>query len=146
MAPGREVRCGILAVGGQLRCLPLEEYPVTVDSPVRLAQDKVEGQGTVAGGSGLRLVAKTTATAWVVDPADPVTEQVWAAARRCHTALRCRHHSLFDFRIDPAGQAWFLEAGLYCSFSPQSVIPTMARAAGMRLDALFAASLAEART
>ena len=69
------------------------------------------------GADGLRLVAKEPAKAWIVDPADPITEAVQDAARRCHLALGCRHYSLFDFRIDPAGRPWFLEAGLYCSFS-----------------------------
>ena len=66
---------------------------------------------------------------------------MWDAARRCHAALGCRHYSLFDFRIDPAGQPWFLEAGLYCSFARQSVIPTMAAAAGLPVPDLFAAAI-----
>jgi D-alanine-D-alanine ligase len=44
---------------------------------------------------------------------------------------------LFDFRIDPHGQPWFLEAGLYCSFAQKSVIPMMAQAAGISLTDLF---------
>lgn len=67
-----------------------------------------------------------------------------AAARRCHRALRCRDYSLFDFRIDPAGQPWFLEAGLYCSFAEKSVISTMARAAGIGLPELFRAAVTQA--
>ena len=74
---------------------------------------------------------------------DPVTERVWDAARRCHKALGCRQYSLFDFRIDSNGQPWFLEAGLYCSFAPASVIATMARAAGTGLAQLFADTLTE---
>jgi D-alanine-D-alanine ligase len=69
---------------------------------------------------------------------------VWAAAQSCHAALGCRHYSLFDFRLDPAGRPWFLEAGLYCSFAEQSVISTMARAVGITTPALFAGVLAEA--
>ena len=55
-----------------------------------------------------------------------------------HRALGCRDYSLFDFRVDPAGTVWFLEAGLYCSFARQSVIPMMAAAAGLGLADLFA--------
>jgi D-alanine-D-alanine ligase len=68
-----------------------------------------------------------------------LTERVWEEARRCHRALGCRHYSLFDFRIDPDGRPWFLEAGLYNSFARRSVIPTMAAAAGTSLPELFSA-------
>ncbi|MGF1513753.1 MAG: D-alanine--D-alanine ligase [Elainellaceae cyanobacterium] len=133
--PGREVRCGTLADGDRLIGLPLEEYPVDATRhPIRSYADKLKP--TAAG--ELALMAKGKTKAWIVDPSDRVTPVVQAAARRCHLALGCRHYGLFDFRIDPQGQPWFLEAGLYCSFSPQSVIPTMARAAGISLEALLA--------
>jgi D-alanine-D-alanine ligase len=131
---GREVRCGIIDRCGELICLPLEEYRVNGSSkPIRDSEDKLRrGQE-----GGLQLVAKDSSRAWMVDPADPVTQPVWDAAKKCHTALGCRHYSLFDFRIDPAGQPWFLEAGLYCSFARQSVITMMAAAAGIPLSDLF---------
>lgn len=132
---GREVRCGILERDGELVGLPLEEYAMdATDKPVRLADDKlaraVDGE--------LTLVAKDPSRAWMVDPADPVTAAVWDAARRCHVALSARHYSLFDFRIDPEGRPWFLEAGLYCSFARTSVVAMMADAAGTPLPELFA--------
>ena len=65
-------------------------------------------------------------------------------AKQCHQALGCRHYSLFDFRIDPQGQPWFLEAGLYCSFSPKSVISMMAQAKGISLDELLEIVIKEA--
>ena len=74
---------------------------------------------------------------------DPITERVWEAARQCHVALGCRHYSLFDFRIDPDGTPWFLEAGPYCSYAPTSVIAVMAGAAGMDVAELFATALTE---
>ncbi len=131
---GREVRCGIIARGETLVCLPLEEYhmdPAT--KPIRDHGDKIapdrEGQPY--------LVAKAADRAWVVDPSDPITARVWEAARRCHTALGCRDYSLFDFRIDPDGRPWFLEASLYCSFARQSVLVVMAEAAGIPLRTFF---------
>lgn len=137
---GREVRCGIIVRDGELVCLPLEEYSVDeYDHPIRSRADKLERN---ADGQ-LYLVAKDTTKAWIVDVDDPVTEVVWDAARRCHAALGCRHYSLFDFRIDPAGTPWFLEAGLYCSYSPSSVIAVMASAAGISVEELFAGSLRE---
>ena len=138
---GREVRCGVLERDGQLVCLPLEEYDVdAVTRPVRGYADKIDR----GGGGDLRLVAKEATRAWIVDPSDPVTAAVWEAARRCHTALGCRHYSLFDFRIDPAGRPWFLEAGLYCSFARTSVVTVMAAAAGIDLPDLFHGALTDA--
>ncbi len=138
---GREVRCGLLVRDGELVGLPLEEYNVSREAkPIRDYADKI---GRDDDGD-LKLVAKDATRAWIVDPADPVTQRVWAAARQCHVALGCRDYSLFDFRIDPDGRPWFLEAGLYCSFAQQSVISMMAAAAGIALDELFASALVSA--
>jgi D-alanine-D-alanine ligase len=137
---GREARCGIVVREGKMVCLPLEEYAIdAVTKPIRGADDKLAR--TTDG--ELFLVAKDDSRAWIVADDDPITERVWAAARRCHLALDCRHYSLFDFRIDTDGQPWFLEAGLYCSFAPTSVIAVMAAAAGTPVDRLFADVLAE---
>jgi D-alanine-D-alanine ligase len=137
---GREVRCGVLERDGQLIGLPLEEYAVDAAAkPIRTREDKLDRDGD----GELHLVAKSVDRAWIVPTEDPVTQLVWAAARRCHRALGCRDYSLFDFRIDPAGEPWFLEAGLYCSFAPSSVVATMAAAAGTDLGQLFEESLAE---
>jgi len=136
---GREVRCGTLVRDGRLICLPLEEYNMDL-SPVRRHADKI----VRAEGGELGLVAKDATRAWTVDPADPVTEAVWAAARTCHEALGCRHHGLFDFRVDPDGRPWFLEASLYCSFARKSVVVMMAEAAGIPLGELFATAVRQA--
>lgn len=137
---GREVRCGIVVRDSELVCLPLEEYAVDpVTKPIRDRADKLE---RTADGD-LYLVAKNDTRAWIVPTDDPVTERVWDVARRCHEALGCRHYSLFDFRIDPDGQPWFLEAGPYCSFAPTSVIAVMAAAAGIPLEQLFSDAVAE---
>jgi D-alanine-D-alanine ligase len=135
---GRELRCGIVVRDGELACLPLEEYNVDpIARPIRDASDKIR-----RGPDGeLSLVAKEPTKAWLVDDDDPVSAIVWDAARRCHEALGCRHYSLFDFRIDPAGRPWFLEAGLYCSFARQSVIAVMAAAAGISTEELFAIAI-----
>ncbi len=137
---GREVRCGIIVRDGELVPLPLEEYAVdSTTNPIRGRDDKLD---RTAGGD-LYLVAKNASRAWIVPEDDPATGAVWEAARRCHVALGCRHYSLFDFRIDPQGRPWFLEAGPYCSFAPTSVIAVMAAARGIGVPELFAAALAE---
>ena len=133
---GREVRCGILVRDGELVCLPLEEYAV---DDIRTPADKLDRTDD----GDLYLVAKEQTRAWIVPFDDPLTERVWAAARRCHEALGCRHYSLFDFRIDPDGVPWFLEASLYCSYSPSSVVAVMAAAAGIDVVDLFDIALKE---
>lgn len=138
---GREVRCGVLETDEGLVCLPLEEYAVDrVTKPVRPTSDKLAR--TADGGLG--LVAKDAEHAWVVPVGDPVTGAVWEAARRAHRALGCRDHSLFDFRIDPSGKPWLLEAGLYCSFARTSVVTVMAAAAGIPLERLLGDQVARA--
>lgn len=138
---GREVRCGILQRGDELVVLPLEEYDVDpATRPIRTAADKLartdEGE--------LRLVAKGGHGAWVLDADDPLGAAVGAVARRCHLALGCRDYSLFDFRVDPAGEVFFLEASLYCSYAPTSVVAVMAAAAGIPVPELFGIGLDQA--
>ncbi|ATE55511.1 D-alanine--D-alanine ligase family protein [Actinosynnema pretiosum] len=136
--PGREVRCGVLVRSGVPTPLPLEEYPLP--SGVRPRADKLADDGD----GSLSLVAKADGRSWIVDHDDPVTAAVQEQALRCHEALGCRDYSLFDFRVDPEGRPWFLEAGLYCSFAPTSVITTMAAAAGIGLAELFAEAVTTA--
>lgn len=137
----REVRCGVIEDQGKLICLPLEKYAMGKHKqPIRQHQDKLKRDGK----GDLEMVAKGDAKAWIVDPSDPITARVWEAARNCHMALGCRHYSLFDFRIDPKRQPWFLEAGLYCSFAQTSVISEMAKAAGIPLSQLFQSMLSSA--
>lgn len=127
---GREVRCGVLERDGELVCLPLEEYRV---DGVRTAEDKIVRHDD----GDLRLMAKDGASAWIVDPDDPICAPVFELARRAHVALGCRHYGLFDVRVDPDGRPWFLEASLYCSFARQSVLCVMAEAAGTTPAELF---------
>ena len=134
---GREVRCGIIVRNGELVALPLEEYRVDPIQRIRKRTDKLKRNAE----NGLRLAAKDPTVSWIVAPDDPIVAPVWAMAKRCHAALGCEQYSLFDFRIDRSGRPWFLEAGLYCSFSPQSVVVTMAKAAGITLDTFFASAI-----
>ena len=130
---GREVRCGVIDIGGALICLPLEEYAVSVDHPIRTEADKlVKGRDGV-----LKLGAKSPDKSWIVGQSDPITQVIHEAALKSYVALGCRHYGLFDFRIDSENNPWFLEAGLYCSFSTESVICAMANAAGISLTEFF---------
>ncbi|MEL4895707.1 D-alanine--D-alanine ligase family protein [Crocosphaera sp. Alani8] len=138
---GREVRCGIIVKDGELIGLPLEEYLVNEENnPIRSYEDKLKRNDA----GDLIYAAKGNKKSWIVDVKDPATRRVQEIAKQCHQALGCRHYSLFDFRIDPQGQPWFLEAGLYCSFSPKSVIPAMAKEKGISLDELLEIVIKEA--
>ncbi|MBE9035858.1 D-alanine--D-alanine ligase family protein [aff. Roholtiella sp. LEGE 12411] len=137
---GREVRCGIIVKDGELIGLPLEEYLVDPhEKPIRNYADKLKQTDD----GNLDYAAKDNIKSWIVDPNDPITQKVQQVAKKCHQALGCRHYSLFDFRIDPKGQPWFLEAGLYCSFSTKSVISSMAKAAGIPLNDLLITAINE---
>ncbi|MCC3433449.1 MAG: D-alanine--D-alanine ligase, partial [Microcoleus sp. PH2017_04_SCI_O_A] len=92
----------------------------------------------------LGYAAKDSTKSWIVDISDSATERVWDMARKSHIALGCRHYSLFDFRIDPQGKPWFLEAGLYCSFAQKSVLSAMTKASGTSLDTFFESMLQNA--
>lgn len=140
--PGREVRCGVIVKNGELISLPPEEYLVDPhDRPIRSYAEKFKRD---PGDSNLLLTATHYVASWVVDSDDPMVEKVQQEVKKCHLALGCRHYSLFDFRIDPNGEPWFLEAGLYCTFDRKSVISYTANAAGIPLDELFRTAIAEA--
>jgi D-alanine-D-alanine ligase len=135
---GREVRCGVIVQAGQLICLPLEEYALDPElRPIRSYVDKLKQNQD----GDLDFAAKDITKSWIVDVSDPITERVWAMAKKSHLALGCRHYSLFDFRIDADGQPWFLEAGLYCSFAKTSVLSAMTEASGIPLSTFFRSML-----
>lgn len=139
--PGREVRCCIIVKDGELVNLPLEEYQIDPhERPIRSYTEKFPKPDD----GNLRLTAKDNIKHWIVDPNDPITQKVQQVAKKCHLALGCRHYSLFDFRIDPKGQPWLLEAGLYCTFAHNSVITHTAKAAGIPLNELFMTAINEA--
>jgi D-alanine-D-alanine ligase len=138
---GREVRCGIIVKAGELVCLPLEEYALNAETmPIRSYADKLKQNDD----GSLGYAAKDSTKSWIVDISDSATERVWDMARKSHIALGCRDYSLFDFRIDPQGKPWFLEAGLYCSFAQKSVLSAMTKASGTSLDTFFESMLQNA--
>jgi hypothetical protein len=62
-------------------------------------------------------------------PADlepQVHERLDFLAKTAHAALGCKYYSLYDVRIDENGTCYLLEAALFCSFSPLSVVVGLA--------------------
>ena len=132
---GREVRCGVLEVDGELVCLPLEEYAVDpVGKPVRDHDDKLRRSDD---GPTWAWSPRTPSTPGSSTPPTRSPTPCTQAARAAYAALGCRHYGLFDFRVDPGGTPYFLEASLYCSYAPSSVLVVMAAAAGIDLERLF---------
>ena len=132
--PGREVRCGCIVKDGQLIALPLEEYLVNAqDKPIRTHEEKFTDYS-------IDFAQKH----WMLNSSDPISEKVQEMAKKCHLALNCRHYSMFEFRIDPDGEPWFLEACLYCSFGPGGGLSEMANIGGISLGDLIMIMIREA--
>ena len=132
--PGREVRCGCIVKDGQLIALPLEEYLVNaLSKPIRTHEEKFTD-----------YYIDFAQKHWMVKSSDPINEKVQEMAKKCHLALSCRHYSVFEFRIDPKGEPWFLEACLYCSFGPGGGLTEMAKIGGITLEELLTIMMGEA--
>lgn len=124
--PGREIRCAVIEDehGEPTRVLPCLEYFLSEEHPIRTPGDKLASSedGKVTGlASGARKCP--------AELSDELRAKLADATIRSHRALGCRDFSLFDFRVDPEGEVFFLEACPVCSFSPKSVIVSLADAA-----------------
>src|SRR6185437_12246446 len=109
--PGRELTVGVL----EGRALPVGE----IIAPGEVFDYKAKYQ---AGG------------AREVFPADlppDVAARVQDAAVRAHAALKLGAYSRIDFRMDPQGGIWCLEANSLPGMTAASLLPQAARAAGI---------------
>jgi D-alanine-D-alanine ligase len=122
---GREVRVACVEEeDGSLTVLPKLEYflkdirtsahKLATDSSGKLTQDAI------------KQAKKDGDRKCPADLSPQLHERIDKVVKRAHHALKCRHYSLFDLRISEDEQPYILEACLFCSFSPLSVIPAMA--------------------
>lgn len=131
---GREIRLAVVEDdnGEPSIVLPATEYLLTPEHPMRTSTDKIS-----VTDKGLPDEKTFFATNREEAPAfrksicpAPVNEVLAAklgdAAKRAHKALRCRDFSIFDFRVDPAGEVYMLECQPVCSFARQSAMISMA--------------------
>jgi D-alanine-D-alanine ligase len=142
--PGRELRVGVLEdnEGEPTIVLPAVEYFLTAEKPVRTSNDK-----THVDEHGKPLKFAKPSRQCPADLDEVLTAKLHDAVKKAHVALGCRDYSLYDFRVDPAGEIYFLEASLFCCFAPNSVICLMADATGrpeLRPHALFKTLLRKA--
>merc|ERR1712066_854 len=130
---GREVRCAVLEQeDGSLELLPCIEYFLNDENPIRASKDKL-----VTDGRGVPVTVTTGGRKCPADIDGVLRKKLQSLATRSHTALGCRDYSLYDVRIDPKGEPYFLEACLYCSFAPKSVIVGMCGGRGQQQKEVF---------
>jgi len=132
---GREVRVGVLEVedgdGFRLEVTPKLEY---ILDDIREQRHKLgtDANGKLLSGDGNTTEAflKAKAEGERIYPAqlDPeVHKRIDELAKNAHKALGCKYYSLFDVRINQEGFPFMLEACLFCSFSPHSVVVSLAK-------------------
>lgn len=126
---GREVRAACIEEDdGTLTVLPKIEYLLTDirTSAHKLATDKT-GKLTA---NAIREAKKDGDRQCPAELSATLHARIDEMVTKAHRALKCRHYSLYDLRVDADEQPYILEAALFCSFSPLSVIPAMAQHAG----------------
>lgn len=130
--PGRELRVAVIERQGKLEVLPMIEYLVTEDNPIRTTKDKLDLQ---ADGMPTKQPEKPTVKSVCPAQVTPeLTEKLATAATQAHLALGCRDYSLYDFRVHEAtNEPYLLEAGLFWSFSHISMISRMLAADNQKL-------------
>jgi len=126
---GREVRAACIEeADGSLTVLPKIEYFLT---DIRTSAHKLatSSDGKLTA-NAIKEAKKDGDRQCPADLSPEIHERIDAMVKEAHRVLKCRHYSLYDLRIDANGQPFILEAALFCSFSPLSVIPAMAQHAG----------------
>jgi D-alanine-D-alanine ligase len=126
---GREVRAAVVEEeDGTLTVLPKIEYFL---EDIRTAAHKL---ATSADGKlsddAIKQAKKDGDRQCPADLSPEIHSRIDEAVKKAHQTLKCRHYSLFDIRVSEDGWPYILEACLFCSFSPLSVIPAMAAQSG----------------
>ena len=130
---GDEATVGVVGTGDAAHALPV----------LLRATEAATGIGLHALG---RYETPGAPFAYRVAPvlAPAVEARVAAAAVAAHRALGLADVSRSDFRVDPAGRAWFLEANALPTFAPDGTFAVLAELAGVPYEAWLAGVLAPA--
>merc|ERR1712039_567632 len=123
---GREVRAACVEeADGTLTVLPKIEYFL---KDIRTSAHKLAtDQSGKLTSDAIREAKKDGDRQCPADLSPVLHERIDAMVKEAHRVLKCRHYSLYDIRISADEQPYILEAALFCSFSPLSVIPAMAQ-------------------
>jgi D-alanine-D-alanine ligase len=122
---GRELRAGVIEeADGTLTVLPFVEYFL---EDIRTSAHKLQTDSNGKLADNAIVAAKKDGDRKVpADVTDVLRDRIETTVKRAHLSLNCRHYSLYDLRVDSDENPYILEAALFCSFSPLSVIPVMA--------------------
>lgn len=130
---GRELRvAGLEMEDGSLKVLPCIEYFLTEKDPIRTAQHKL-----VTNEKGVPTTVATGGRKCPADVDEVLMGKLQDMVERSHKALGCRDYSLYDVRVDPQGEPYFIEACLYCSFAPKSVIVAMGESIDLKQKQIY---------
>jgi len=117
---GRELRVACIEEkDGSIVVLPVLEY--FLPQQIRTSKDKLQ-----VAEKGKEVKYAPTKTQYPATIDDELMKKLEVHARKAHKAINCRDFSIFDVRVDPSGNPFFLEASLYCSFAPKSALVWMA--------------------
>mmetsp|Transcript_29064 Transcript_29064/g.70895 ORF Transcript_29064/g.70895 Transcript_29064/m.70895 type:complete len:388 (-) Transcript_29064:279-1442(-) len=123
---GRELRIGAIEdENGNVVVLPCIEYHLPKENPIRASTDKL-----TVDRKGLPNGFAKPVTSCPAKLSKQLERKLSDMVQKAHKALGCRDYSLYDVRVSPEDEPYFLEAGLYCSFSPRSVVVNLAKATG----------------
>jgi len=127
---GREIRVAVIEEkDGSLTALPKLEYYVdeirTTEKKYAIKNGKLTDnpQDDVKEDGDRQCPATLT---------PELERRIDEQAKKAHKIMNCTHYSLWDMRIDEHDQPFILEACLFCSFSPLSVIPSIADKSGRK--------------
>jgi D-alanine-D-alanine ligase len=115
--PGREFTVGILGD----RALAIGEI-VPTRSEIFDYESKYQPDGAIE--------------IFPADISDELTRRFQEIALRAHRALKLRDYSRIDFRLDPQGQIWCLEANTLPGMTATSLLPKSAAAVGISFPEL----------
>lgn len=131
--PGREIRLGVSKRDGEIEVHALLEYLFNERTEIRDKNAKYchDEEGMAMH---FNIPAKSDTALKIACPAatsDALTKELTEMAKKSFMALNCKDYAVFDFRISPPNKygvevPYFLEICPYASFSPFSVIVTIA--------------------
>merc|ERR1719231_465267 len=126
---GRELRAACVEeADGTLTVLPKIEY--FLDDIRTSAHKLATDQNGKLTNNAIKAAKKDGDRQCPADLSPQLHARINAMVTEAHRVLKCRHYSLYDIRVDANEQPYILEAALFCSFSPLSVIPAMAQHCG----------------
>lgn len=122
--PGREIRTCVVETNQRFTVPAMIEYHVSEQHPIREEADKLrlDTKGMPLSQSAYKNITASCPA----NLGEKLREKLHTYSIQAHQALDCKQFSIFDFRVsDQTQEAYLLEAGLYWSFSPQSMISKM---------------------